>query len=284
MNYHKPIGADYFVYAPHGTYLESKEILAPGIYAVKDGARWPQPMLPMFFPVKEKDNLISFSEGAVKAVITEMENFLSNGTKEKYTELKICHKTGMILYGPAGTGKSSVAMLAMKMAVEKFGVVCLDFTGQKMQLVIAVTNIVREKQTTPIVVFMDEIDESIVNSEYRWLHFLDGSDSVESCIVIGCTNNMEKIPNRIKERKSRIKETFLVEKLPDAVYKEYLKAKLPKMDPTQIAKFSYHAMEANLSIDQFKHAIMEHHLWGMDILKAVNKVKKFIPAEVEDLG
>jgi hypothetical protein len=59
--------------------------------------------------------------------------------------------------------------------------------------------------------------------EESFLPFLDGNDSVEDLIFIGCTNYINKIPDRIKNRKSRIKECFsILLKYYDKLYRKSL--------------------------------------------------------------
>jgi len=117
----------------------------------------------------------------------------------------------------------------------------------------------------PIVIFVDEFDESIDGEEARWLIMLDGTDSIDKCIFIGCTNNIQDIPPRIKDRKSRIKHTFEVKHLPASVYRDFITKKCPFLEKEVVDKMVYLAVENGLVLDEVKHALLDHCVDGTSI-------------------
>jgi len=76
-----------------------------------------------YSPLKLKDKLINFSEGITKEIIDEVNNFLLPDTREKYKNLKIGHKLGIILHGKPGIGKTSAVHLVALEMIKKYNAI-----------------------------------------------------------------------------------------------------------------------------------------------------------------
>lgn len=233
---------------------------------------------PGFTEIKEKDGLINFTTGTVAAILSKMKNFFSEKTCQKYLDLKMAHKVGLLLHGPQGTGKTSIALLVMKSLIEKYNTLCLDFTGYSVAFMLHTLKSIREVQDGPIVVFYDEVE--VIARNKQLLTFLDGNESFDKLVFISCTNHLNDIPLNIRERRSRIKYSYLVNSLPIEVYKEYLINKLPNLSKEVIAEFSYKAEEKNLSIDGYKNAIMDYYIDGISIDEAVSHQEGITKEEI----
>lgn len=274
-NYRKVKGKNEIILQPEEIYEESYEVLEPEVYKLWDAGNMFTGMIPMFEIIREKDKLVKFKSGVVQEVVAITNKFLGKDSREVYKELKITHKMGMLFYGKQGTGKTSTCMLIMKELSDTHKAICLDCTGKTLRFVRECIRRIREIQKNPIVVFVDEFESSIRGEEEQYLTFLDGNDSIDNLIFIGCTNYLEKIPDRIKKRKSRIKYLRDINSLPIGVYREYLSNKIPSMNIDLVAKFSYLASEKGLTIDQFKHALIDYKLEDISMEKAVKAASKF---------
>lgn len=225
--------------------------------------------------IKQLESLISFNSGIFKDIIKEIDNFFSSNVKGKYEDIKVMHKLGLLLYGPPGTGKTSVARLVMESVVKKYNAICFDITGIRLSHAINAFERVRKTNPdSPFIIFCDEFERSVDNEEEEYLTFLDGIDSIPNSVFIGCTNYMNRISKRIIDRKSRIKKQFEVNSIPLEVYKEYLQDKADIFPKELVDEFSYKAVENNLTIDQFKNAIIDFHAFGVDIETAMQDSKK----------
>lgn len=223
-----------------------------------------------FTPQKKKDRLISFSSGVVVDVIEKVDRFLSEDTVKGYKEMEVCHKLGMILYGPPGTGKTCTAFLAMKKLREKYSAICLDITDVGINNGIQAVELIRKYQNNPVVLFVDEIESDIRRNISYYLPYLDGNKSLDGTILMGCTNYIDRIEDRIKNRKSRIKHLFEVKSLPKEVYDEYITSKLPAgTAKSLIDKFSFLAIEKNLTIDQLKNALIDYRIDKVKVKTAI---------------
>lgn len=256
------------LYYPIDNSADLKKVLEPGSYMLTS-RQMGFSNIPLFIPTTEQDKLVNFKTGKVTETITLVDNFLAEKTVKAYQELKIMHKLGIIMYGPPGTGKTCTATLIMRSLIEKYKVIALNCTGSTISWIKEAIKLIRRIQDSPIVLFVDEIDNSFDAEENRWLTFLDGSESFNNIIILGCTNNLEEIPSRIKHRKSRIKHLVEIKSFPIEVYKEFIVDKVPAMSKEDLAEFSFKAEEKSLTLDQLKHAIVDHIIDGVTIQKAI---------------
>lgn len=274
MKYAKLSDRDLIVSHKQSHFSETYEKLPPGIYKTQDIGGMLR-YIPAYEPLQIEDGLIKFKSGVFGDVVNACRKFFDPETVQKYQKLEILQKMGIILYGPPGTGKTCTAQLVMQELSSLYGAVCFDMTGKKLSWIKLVIKEVRENQDSPIVIFVDEAEDSFRSSEDEYLTFLDGTDSVKNMIFIGCTNHIEKISDRIVKRRSRIKHTILVKSLPDQVYREYITSKLPELPKETVDKFIYCAMEAALNIDEFKHAVIDYYIEDATIEDAIDNVKKY---------
>ena len=230
-----------------------------------------------YTPYISKDNLVEFEEGVVKEIIGDVVDFFKEDTINAYKELQIGHKMGILIHGPHGVGKTCSVILAMKKLVQIHGCICLNCTGISLKAIQYFIQDIREIQNTPIVIFMDEYDSALrFEGEECYLTFLDGSDSYSDLIFIACTNNIDKIPDRIKGRKSRIKHVYPIDRFPIGVYKSYIQKKLPSLDLAKLAEFAFLAEEEKLTIDELKHAVIDYRVERVSIKKAIRSNKTSI--------
>lgn len=274
MNFHKLLTQPVTLLLPAGNYSKSTEGLSAGFY--KPFSIGMQGDI-AFEDVVQEQKLINFKSGTVNTVIEKFKDFFSEAIVKKYKDLGNTHKMGIILYGPTGTGKTSCAQLIMNQMVTDYKAVCLDATDISVKFLIRVVSEVRRyTPDSPIIVFMDEFDS--ISGDERLLPFLDGTSSVDKCLFIGCTNHLDKIPERIVNRKGRIRHTFEIKSLPHAVYKEYLSS-VPGLSSELLSEFAYKALEANLTIDQLKSAVTDYYIEGMTIEQAIEEAKNLIKFE-----
>ena len=238
--------------------------------------------MPYFKVIKQDEKLVRFKNGVVKHIINTADNFFNPDTIDKYKTLDVPHKMGLILYGPPGTGKTCTATLIMKELVEKYDAICLNYTGVTLYNLKSAINTIRLSQKNPIVIFYDEIDAAFNAQELDYLTFLDGESQFNNLIVLGCTNKIGNIPDRIINRKSRIKHCIEITSFPIAVYEDYVKKKMPLLDNEIVAKIAFKAEEACLTIDQLKHVLIDFYVDGTEIEPAIENVKKTIKVDEED--
>lgn len=273
LNYRQLAGSEDIIIFPDDSFSGGWEKLPAGVYSSYYIGEFFEEKQLTFSQATKLDSLINFKSGVVNDAVKDASDFFSDNSAQVYKDLRVCHKMGMLLYGPPGTGKTSCARLIMEELAEKHKAICLIMTGKTIGFVcIAIRNI-RRIQDNPIVIFMDEFDASIETEETMVLSFLDGDYSFNKSIFVGATNYLDKIPDRVKNRKSRIKTLYEVRSLPLDVYKEYISDRVPKMEGKVVAEFAYKSEEASLTIDQLKNALTDYEISKMPIDEAIKGVK-----------
>lgn len=282
MNFHKLKEKEQILFRPESGYDNSYETLPAAIYKLSDMGNIFSGEIPSFKPILPKDSLVKFNGGALGEFIREVDTFFSPVSTEGYKEMSLNHKIGFILYGKHGTGKTSMCTLAMTILCQKYEALCLDCTEMGLGFVIRSIASIRNYQKNPIVIFYDECENSLTYEENAFLPFLDGNGSVEDLIFLGCTNYINKIPKRIKNRKSRIKKCIEITSLPLEIYKQYISTKLPNLGQKEMFEFAFKAEQAELTIDQFKNALIDYRINHLPIDEAIAESKEEYKAADEE--
>lgn len=232
-----------------------------------------------FTNVKSPEKLINFEDGVIGESLKSLNEFFSPETTEIYREMDMAHKMGCVYHGKHGTGKTSTCMLLMQKVIELYGAIGLIGTHTPTWKILGAVSTIRRIQKNPIIIFVDEFDFSVRSEEESWLTVLDGIDSIDNSIIIGCTNHLDRIPARIKDRKSRIKELIEISKLPTSVYRRYVAEKLVRETPALLAEFAFKAEDKALTIDELKHAIIDYRLKKCSVDDAIVSATKIAPVE-----
>ena len=182
---------------------KTADFLPPGVYEVistQSGICYEK------IPVKT-DDLIRFPETNSELVIAEIKNFWDReGIFKKY---KLMFQRGIILYGPAGSGKSSTIQLVVADVIERGGIV-IKFCHPN--LFREGVRIFRQIQpNTPLIVLMEDIDSILEQyCESEVLNILDGVDQIDKVVYLATTNYPENLGDRILNRPSRFDKRFKI--------------------------------------------------------------------------
>lgn len=249
-----------YVFEPDTSPIEKVDKLPGGIYKIEDiGGMFSTKII--YEPIKNMEKYIDFSGGTVAKVMNKAKLFFSQHIKDKYEELGIAHKTGILLYGKPGTGKTVTAKVIMNKLVKEYEAICLVINnranpGLWKEALKELNNCNR-----PIVFFLDECEDSLSEYESAWLTFLDGHESISNFMFIGCTNYIDRISRRMK-RPSRIEHLIEVDCIEEEVANQYVHEKVSKLTKEVKAAMVYFAMEKKATIDAFKNAVKEYYIYS----------------------
>lgn len=154
-----------------------------------------------------------------KEEITKIIRLLNN--YKKYEKMGIDIPKGLILQGPAGTGKTLMAKaIAGECNIPFFYFQALD--GVEKSLLDNLSEVFEEAyKNIPSIVYIDEIDKIVTNSNYSsdtsravvqyLLTQLDGAQSKKGVMVIASTNSYREIPPALL-RSGRMDKKILIDK------------------------------------------------------------------------
>lgn len=189
------------------------------------------------------DALLRFKDSLADLILNEINMFWGKG--KKFKEIGFLHRRGYLLYGPQGTGKSSIVNQIMTDIVGRKQIVGYK-TGEKGREPIEVGGVVlicenprffniglatlrKAEPNRNLVCIFEDIDAIIRKyGEDELLSILDGSNMVDRVLNIATTNYPEMLDKRIVSRPRRFDRVIKIMQPSRSVREEYLRLKLPK--------------------------------------------------------
>lgn len=146
------------------------------------------------------DNIYNLPDMATQVILDEAEVFWNS--EERYRKHCLIYKRGVILHGPAGSGKTITVALLAKALIEKDGIVVV-ITNIPLAI-ICIKALRTVEPNRKIILVFEDIDEIIrANSEAAVLSLLDGENNIDKVFSVATTNNPETLGARIINRPSR---------------------------------------------------------------------------------
>lgn len=143
------------------------------------------------------------------------DSFFNKDIFKKITKLGFCHKTGVLLHGIEGTGKSTIIKYYCHNAIKQHKAIVFHVLYIEREITHCwdfIQNI-RRIQDNPIIVVFDEFDQFIETkgNEAFLKTVIDGNMSINNCIFLAATNYLNRIPESMSKRPSRFKYCLRIE-------------------------------------------------------------------------
>lgn len=178
------------------------------------------------------DDLFFFPDSVGDQVIQEIETFWDS--QDKYAQRGYRHRRGYLLYGPQGSGKSSIVQQMVARITSRGGIVFLC-TGQPGFLNTALQNFRSVEPTRPVLCIFEDIDSIIQkHSDKDILSLLDGESQIDYVLNLATTNYPEQLDRRIVSRPRRFDRVIKIGMPSDTVRLAYLQRKLTDATPEEL--------------------------------------------------
>lgn len=173
------------------------------------------------------DKLFAFKSGIADSIFKEISTFWDR--KDAFKKAGFLHKRGMLLYGPAGTGKTSIVSQISKHVVKNNGIVIHCGDPRALETILGQIRTIEPER--PIVCIFEDIDAIIRHyGDEVILQLLDGANQIDNVLNMATTNYPERLDKRIVSRPRRFDRIYKIPAPEESVKLEYLKVKLPKSE------------------------------------------------------
>lgn len=157
-----------------------------------------------------------FRSASINTTLQFIDKFYKPATKALFKKLNYVYKAGLLFHGKQGGGKTNLILyIAQKLVTEKKAIVFVIPDRDSFYYGWEFIETLRKNHTNPIVVVYDECEKFFEEFEEIAKTRLDGVESIDNMLCLFATNYIDKIPESIKERPSRIKYTLEINGVED---------------------------------------------------------------------
>lgn len=215
------------------------------------------------------DDLLRFPDSLAKTILAEIESFWTLGAT--FARHGFLHRRGYLLYGPHGSGKSSVVQQVIADILDRDGIVFL--CGDPDYLARALALFRRIEPARPVVCVFEDIDAIVErHGEDDLLSVLDGEKEIDKVLNIATTNYPEKLDRRIVARPRRFDRVIKIG-FPDLdARRHYFAHKLHDDTPGEIEQWARDT--DGLSLAALAEAVISVRCFGHGFGETIEALRK----------
>jgi energy-coupling factor transporter ATP-binding protein EcfA2 len=193
------------------------------------------------------DKLIQLPSEEYTEILKDISEFWEK--RADFALFEFIFKRGILLYGPAGTGKTSLLnILANYIIEEKEGIVIrLDHPRLYAEFMKDFRSV---EPLRPVIILIEDIDELIRQYDLKTvLNVLDGNEQIDGVLYLATTNYPERLEERIRDRPSRFDRRYCIGTPNEEARRYYLKNRIPltKQEGIDIDKWAKDTDEFSVS-------------------------------------
>lgn len=172
-----------------------------------------------------------FNNDLKNTIQKDIDFFFEN--EKVFKENNLNYKRGILLFGPPGTGKSSLIKNVINQNKEKYHCIMVDEIREwdkiKGDFIKQATN--NKKR----IVIIEDIDGLEQYSRSEFLNFVDGVEKSENMLLIATSNDVTKIDPALVNRPSRFDRVYNIGLPTEETRKKLLNLYLPELKKSEIS-------------------------------------------------
>lgn len=225
------------------------------------------------------DSLLVLPDSNSEIVLNHIEEFWSN--EEVFREYGFLWKRGIMLWGPPGSGKTSLVQQLSKQIVDKGGITVYCTAPPVTSGGLDILR--RIEPDRPVVVILEDIDTIVQHhGEADILAMLDGELQVDNIVFIATTNYPGRLDKRFINRPSRFDEIIKIG-MPSAEARSYYLAhKNPRLDSEPKELEQWVSLTNDFSVAHLKELIISVECFNKTPAAAVKRLRAMMGTTPDD--
>lgn len=218
-------------------------------------------------------NLLDVKQPEEEYLNNLLDNFCSK--KEQFAELKIAYKTGILLYGVPGGGKTSILNSLIK-KIESLDGVCflLKNSSDVYYFDEFYKTVYRKIEPNRLIMNIFEDIDGMVDAETTLINILDGIGDCNNVINIATTNYTEKLSERLVNRPGRFDRRIEIKSPTYDNRMKYLTLRLPIEFQDKINIEHWVKSTENFTLAQLNEVVKSVLLLDEQFDDIVDKIRK----------
>lgn len=224
------------------------------------------------------DSLITLPDSASTRVLQEIQNFRT--MQADFAKHGFLFKRGVLLYGPPGSGKTSVVSQINKLIVE--GEQGIALLLDHPSLASSALALIRSIEPNRVIVVVMEDLEALVEryGENEFLALLDGEASINNVVYLATTNYPKRLDKRFVNRPSRFDLVTYIGMPNEDARRVYFTKKMEEVSADLVEVFVQRTK--GFSIAHLRELVILTQCFKIDLESALDRLNKMIEMNLKE--